>query len=706
MNNETTSALAASATTRSAPRLWRRAEVWAAGAAVLCFLNTLPNDYCYDDNRVVQHSPKVTAPEQWKAIWTTDYWYETQEENPQRDLLYRPITLSSYRLIRMVGGQGPFAQHLVNLILHAIVCVLVVRICRCVHASESAALVAGVLFAVLPIHTEAVAPVVGRADLLAALGVLIAVLAHQSAMAASSRSSSGGWWTAAGLAAFLAMGSKESGMAVVPLVVLCDALFHLTDKRLTRPRRWLAVSALGRLCYLLIPFVAYLALRIHALGGQLVQAPAVTKTVNVLVDAPTWQHAFGVLQLWGMYWTKTFWPDVLSVKYSVNAIHLATTLLDWHVLIGAAAAVLLIVASVQCWRKGTKCVALLSAALVISYLPTANAIVLIQVFFAERIWYLPSVWAVILIALAVGPYLKRPAWSILFVAVVVAMLGRCWVRNAEWRDNGTLYAAAYRDQPDGIGVLHLYGQWLVNHEQFDKGIRLLGRAVEIDLGFTDAHRTLGDAYLQSGDLGAALRHLQIADMQVSGHRPTVERLAWASRELAYADEQLADLRRRADDSPGDMETHVALIRRLRDLGLLHEAWTLHQQGQEIFASDALWQAEYAVTFVYLNRIDEAINHYRTSLDLEPQSPQRAVELAMLLIERRGSADLNEAQRWADHAFDLAPGDPAVLACLAELAALRGDLSRAIALYEQAIRKLPIESPQRRAFQQRLAVLGG
>jgi cytochrome c-type biogenesis protein CcmH/NrfG len=155
-----------------------------------------------------------------------------------------------------------------------------------------------------------------------------------------------------------------------------------------------------------------------------------------------------------------------------------------------------------------------------------------------------------------------------------------------------------------------------------------------------------------------------------------------------------------------MGAQVALIRRLRDLGLLSEALTLHRQGNESFASNALWHAEHAVTLVYMNRIDDAIDHYRRSLDLDPRSPQRTVELAMLLIERRGPEDIDDAQRWADHAFELAPEDPAVLACLAELAALRGDLPKAFTFYQQAIRKLPTDSPQRRAFEQRLAVLGG
>ncbi len=706
MSNETTSGSPLSDQGRQKTPFWRSPEVLVAAAAVLCFANTLPNDYCYDDIRVVQQDPKVTAPGQWRAIWTTDYWYETRQGAPHRDLLYRPVALSSYRLVRAIAGVGPFAQHLVNLVLHALVAVLVVRLCRCVTALERAALIAGLLFAVLPIHTETVAPIAGRADLLATLGVLLAVLAHASSMHISGRSRRIALGIATGAAAFMAMGAKESGVAVVPLVVLFDAFGGRQDRSASQSAPWWSWPTLGRLAYLLVPLVAYPALRILALGGQLVQAPALTKTINVLVDSPWWQRGLGVLQLWGMYWAKTVWPGVLSVKYSINTIRLAISPFDAHVLLGVLVTVLLAFASIIAWRKGIRSVTLLSVAIVVCYLPTANAFVLMRVFFAERIWYLPSVFVVILVAVLIERHVRRRVGFILMLAVVLAMTARCWTRSAEWRNNGTLYASAYRDQPNGVGALHLYGQWLVNAGQYDRGIELLERALEIDLGFTDAHRTLAEAFLSVGDLPAALMHLQTANMQVPDYPPTVEKLAQVSEALSERDGELVRLKRKAEHRPDDVEVEITLIRRLRDLGLLDEALGRLEERQDVFAESAIWQAEYAVTLVYLNQIDQAIVRYRRSLDPDPDNRQRAVELAMLLIERRKGGDLGEARRWADHAFKLSPQDPSVLACLAELSALEGDLSTAIKLYEQAIRLLPPDHVQRRHFEQRVQTLGG
>ncbi|MGD2108883.1 MAG: tetratricopeptide repeat protein [Phycisphaerae bacterium] len=691
-----------------APRLLRRAgaEVLAAVAALACFANTLPNEYCFDDNRIVEANPDVSAPGRWFDIWTSDYWHQTAHEAPNRDLLYRPIAITSYRVVRVIGGASPLPQHLANVVLHALVAVLVVRLGRRMRLPEHAAALAGVLFAVLPIHTEAVAPVAGRADLLATFGVVAALLSHCAAMRATTMSQRVRWGSAAALAAFTAMGSKESGIAVLPLAVLFDALWRTEPQKAGASGRWRSRDTAARLSYLLLPLVAYIVLRFNALGGHLVQEPVLSKTVNVLVDAPAWQRSLGVVQLWGMYWAKTVWPDVLSVKYTINAIRLATGPLDPHVLIGLAVAGLFVVVSVVCWRRGERGVSFAALAMGVAYLPAANAFVLLRVFFAERTWYLPSVWAVILIAFALGGPLKRRVWAVAIGAVVVAMTARCWIRSAEWRNNGTLYAAAYRDQPDGVGALQLYGEWLTGQGEPARGIELLGKAVDIDLGFTDAHRSLADAYLEVGDLRAALTHLRTADMQVPDHPPTADKLTQVSRALAGRDAELAGLKRRAKEAPENADVQIALVRRLRDLGLTEEALSRQQAFDSRFTRNATWQAEVAVTFVYLNRIDEAIDRYRRSLDLAPNDPQRAVELAMLLLERRAGDDLRDAKRRADSAYEVAPGDPSVLVCLAEIAAVQGDVTRAIALYQQAIQSLPPDTPQRRAFEQRLRALGG
>jgi len=694
---------------------WPRAEFIAAAVAILCYINALPNDFCDDGRPIVRDSALINEPGMWGAIWTTDYWSDTKDAAPVRDLLYRPVALSSYRLVRELAGLSPFPQLdwpsatpqlLVNVLLHALVSALVARMCRRTKGSEAAAMVAGILFAVLPVHTEVIDNVVGRSDLLVALGILLALIWHRRSMNATTDLGVAAWRLGAAAAAFVAMGAKENGVAVLPLVVLFDAYWYKPWRAASRDRLWWSPRAMVRFAYLLAPTAIYLTLRYVALAGALFQKPALSKTVNVLIDAPPWQSALGVLQLWAMYWEKTFWPKVLNVNYSVNAIRLATSALDAYVIAGGLILIVLAAASVYSWRRGARSTAFLCAAIVLSYLPTANLFALIQVYFAERIWYVPSIWLAVLVGLAFAPFVERPLWAITVAVPMFAMTERCWIRNAEWQHNDTLYSAAYRDHPNAIGALRLHGQSLVNQQQYAQGIELLHRAIEIDGGFTDAQRSLGHAYLKAGDYASALHHLQIADMQVPGHPPTAEALDLVRRLLtAQHEPELIALVEEADRKPGELQTQLALVRRLRELGHLEAARDRLRAGDHRFAREIAWQAEYAVTLVYLNERDAAIDRYRRCLVLDRDNVQLGIELAMLLLERRADKDLDEAWRLARRAAELAPGAPQVLVCRAELLALRGDLKAAAGLYRQAIDTLPHESEYRRRLEARATALG-
>ncbi|MCH7871536.1 MAG: hypothetical protein IID33_07530, partial [Planctomycetes bacterium] len=445
--------------------------------AVVAFLNVLPNDYCYDDFAIVADSAKINEPGGWSEIWTTDHWSAAKDDGPDRDLLYRPASLSTHRLVRIWFGKRPYAHHLANVLLHACLCVMLVRLCWHVGGSERSAAIAGILFAVLPIHTEAVAPIVGRSDLLATLGVLCAVLAHRRSLGARGSVAIVRWRFFAAMVAFGAMASKESGVAVIALVPLFDALWSRRDgnAEVESPPRWRTIK---RTLYLLAPLALFVALRYYALGGTLHQTPPLTKTLNVLVDAPLWQRSLGAVQLWGIYWAKTVWPAVLSIKYTINSLRLATGLSDAHVLIGAFTLTGLLTLCVSTWKRGGRVFAVLALALIVSYLPTSNVLVLMRVFVAERTWYLPSVWLVMIVALIAAPRMDRRITWVVFGLVATAMVGRCWIRSSEWRNNGVLYAAAVTDQPHGAGALQLLGQWLVDRGGLIDGVGFLNRAIE------------------------------------------------------------------------------------------------------------------------------------------------------------------------------------------------------------------------------------
>ncbi|CAI9741906.1 and TPR repeat-containing 3 [Octopus vulgaris] len=126
---------------------------------------------------------------------------------------YRPLCVLTFRLNYALTALNPMSYHLVNIVLHAVVSVLLMRVC-CLFLHHFTALLAAVLFALHPIHTEAVTGVVGRAESLSACFFLAALLVYAKASKHPSRTN---WWFLLLTLLFVvaAMLSKEQGITVV-----------------------------------------------------------------------------------------------------------------------------------------------------------------------------------------------------------------------------------------------------------------------------------------------------------------------------------------------------------------------------------------------------------------------------------------------------------------------------------------------------------
>lgn len=126
---------------------------------------------------------------------------------------YRPLRYLSYRVDHWLGGGGPWAYHLSNVVLHGLAAALAAALAIRLGASAFAAGVAGIAVAVHPLAAEAAAYVAGRRDLLAAVFTLGALLAW------ASRRGRTAW---AILLAVAAVASKESAALLVLLFVLAS----------------------------------------------------------------------------------------------------------------------------------------------------------------------------------------------------------------------------------------------------------------------------------------------------------------------------------------------------------------------------------------------------------------------------------------------------------------------------------------------------
>ena len=123
------------------------------GAAV--YLNTLECGICYDDHPAIRKNKDLRPETSWLDLFSHDFW-GADIHNPTSHKSYRPLTVATFRLNYMLHELEPLGYHLVNVLLHSAVCYLYVLLCGVVFSEVWPALIAGLLFAVHPIHTEAV----------------------------------------------------------------------------------------------------------------------------------------------------------------------------------------------------------------------------------------------------------------------------------------------------------------------------------------------------------------------------------------------------------------------------------------------------------------------------------------------------------------------------------------------------------------------
>ena len=404
-----------------------------AACAVVVYLGALWNGFAVDDVPIIVLNPLVANPSGiWRAF-AAPYWPPDLGGH-----MYRPLVIAGFALDGLVGSAAWF--HAVNLAWHAAASVAVAALARR-WTDWTGALVAGVLFAVHPVHVEAVANVVGRAELMAALFTLVAVYAALAQERVA--------WSAAALA--LGLLSKENA-AVAPALIVWGWLLGLA-----RPERrrvawfvasWVIVGGAYAVARAAVrhPFAEY-----GSIAPMFVGEPGLTVRLTA-VSAFT-----DVLRL-------LIFPLTLRVDYSPDERTVVTTPLDWRFAVGLVCAVAWVGALVVAWKRGRKLEAFGLGWTAIALLPVANLLYPAGFYLAERTLYLPSAGLV----LAVGAWLARlPREQLRPVGAALVLLGgvRSALRVPVWRDDPHVTRSILRDSPQSyVGHKRMIGLFLDRHQ--------------------------------------------------------------------------------------------------------------------------------------------------------------------------------------------------------------------------------------------------
>jgi XRE family aerobic/anaerobic benzoate catabolism transcriptional regulator len=367
-----------SGATRARPSGAPRARTWSWGGAALVaaaafavYLNSLGGALFYDDVMAVLKNPLVHDCD---VAWNLS---RPSWNGGIRDKLWRPTATLTFAMNHALHGLAPFGYHLANVVLHAAVSVLVLSVLAAVPVAPRTAVAAALLFAVHPIHTEAVASVVGRAELLAAGGFLLAWWCCIAAMPPPGRR---GWaWTAP-------RRSPTSSRCAARRSRWRSRPCWLADL-LRQESRWSAfVRRAPSPCRPQAVTVGFVVLPEHHRDGQvtptadLLDNPLVALLVSRLLTA---------VAVIGLYAYRLAFPLRLSADYSFDQVPAVTTPFDGGFLGGVAVLLVGIALGWWTWRRAPA-VALGLAALGLTFTVVSNLFFLIGTIMGERLVYLPS----------------------------------------------------------------------------------------------------------------------------------------------------------------------------------------------------------------------------------------------------------------------------------------------------------------------------
>jgi protein O-mannosyl-transferase len=510
--------------------------------AVIVYGNTLTLKYASDDRMVILES-KSTIEGGWKgikSIFTEDTF--TSYFGSGRSIVaggrYRPMSHLTYLIEFQLFGRDikekigdvedfqtlhdsrneqyfsnsmlPVVNHLFNVLYYTLLCLLVYKVLAKLFSRYegksrfcSLAFIATLLFALHPIHTEAVANIKGRDEIFAMLGAMLALWCSMKYVDRHRLA-----YIAGNFAAMLfALFSKENAITFLAVIPLTLYFYGAESKRKT--------DCFFTLLPAVTATIIFLVVRSQVLGGFMPKEQTQNILNNPFAFSTKAQEIATVLVTWGIYFRLLVFPHPLTHDYYPHQIAITdfSNPLVWAILLCCVALVAYTLLSLK--KKGVVAYAL--AFFMITFSITSNLLFNVGTFMNERFLFMPSLGFALLagylfyrIAASSSVALRRAGWAAL-CCVCVLYGAKTFTRNFVWHDDFTLFITDVKTSDKSIkcnisaGGSYLQ-MWKKSHKAYDKEMayKYLQKALQLDKHAVNAYLLLGELMFLDGDLDGSL----------------------------------------------------------------------------------------------------------------------------------------------------------------------------------------------------------
>ncbi len=653
--------------------VWLQLTLAALTVALLTLIvygNSLDNGYVWDDHEQIVMNPYTKSGAPILPLFIGDVRFAHQGPSVQTKV-YRPFQMLTYRLVADWLGDNVTAFHAVSAGFAAAGAVAALMMFWLLTGRVGVSLAAAALFAVHPVHTEAVDWIAALPDLGVGLLLMLALVfflaAHRQG---TSRAAWCMGWTLS-IAAFLsALLWKETAVVFPVLIVACSLLHGEGDASSPVAR---ASRALKQSAPFWLGLAAYIWLRREMLG------PLTAGTRRWALTGA--QYTLTALQLFLAYWGKLLLPINLNAYTVLHPLRSTISVAALQTVLG----VLLVVAALAWLVRRAPHAAFPAIWVCVLLLPGLNLSALGRNAFAERYLYAASAGYCLLLVLGTkrliefAPARYRKATAALALVAVLALFSTETVARASvWKDDATLFGQTLPQSPDAPFVRIMVAsaqsedaaESAAAEDNYRQAVALAKAETPLDrLDLVAGDEGLASLYAAHGEIDRALQVLDDA-RHFAGE--TVDIAAEEGLFLAQAGRgtEAEPLLRRALAVQPDNENVLSALGLIeRDVhhnptlavSFFEQALAVHPQLDDFNAAQ---HSNLAGAYQDEGNPNEAMAQARQAVTIAPRDPEYHDNMA---IAYAASGRFNEARTEAQTALQLAPNDPNAREILRRLA---------------------------------------
>lgn len=512
---------------KAAPPPGRWMRYWPAlVVAIVPFLlysDSLKAGYVWDDHNLIENRFEHHSIADFGRLWVSDFWQTDRVTNHSQ--YYRPLTTTTFMLDSVIHGNDPRGYHLTNIILYSICCVLAFLVYQNLFQSNILALLLALAFAAQPIHTENVAWLSGRTDIVCAAMMFGAMIAYLAADEMERP-----WLMAISVALFLlSLFGKEMSITMVAVVFIHQWLWHKSLKRCVLRALPFLIAAAG--------FWIIHSIAAPHLADENIYTTPLTYVLNVARNL-----ALGVWHSFvpgGYHYLVTATREEAALIFQLpRGIHMVSML---GLLVAVAAG-----AGIAAWKK-QRVIALGLASGLLCLVPISG-IIPIGVIFAVRLLFIPGFFFLMALgallekasarSLSAGGFTISPA-TVIMAPIIMVYAVMTVARVPAWRNDVTLMEAVIEKEPDAALAHFIMGNGLALQGRNDESASHFERAVALRPEYSEAQFNLGIMEQRRGKIREAEKRYRAALKTKPDYMPARMALVRILRDSGRGREALA-----------------------------------------------------------------------------------------------------------------------------------------------------------------------